>query len=122
MERYESEIELIVANRFKESLKQASLEARLRDIWDTPLLRRRFDIVIYKGVHPLAVVEVKERLENKNFLARATDQLRSALSITNARFGIATDNQLFYFYDRNEKDLDFTELSFEEIIQRLIDP
>lgn len=122
MERFESEIELIVATRFKESLKQTNLEVRLQDRWDTPLLKRRFDIVIYKGVHPLTVIEVKGRLENKNLLARATDQLRSALSITNARFGIATDNQLFYFYDRNEKNLDFVELSFEEIIKRLINP
>ena len=96
MEKYDSELELVVANRFKEALKQTSLEVRLQDRWETSLLKRRFDIVIYKGVHPLAVIEVKGILENKNLLARATDLLRSALSITNARFGIATDNQTFY--------------------------
>ncbi len=118
---FESELERIIANRFEESLKSNNLAVRLQDRWETSLLKRRFDIVIYKGVHPLAVVEVKN-IENKNLLASATDILRSALSITNARFGIATDNQRFYFYDRNEKDLDFVELSFDEIIRRLLNP
>lgn len=122
MERYDSELELVVANRFKEALKQTSLEVRLQDRWETSLLKRRFDIVIYKGVHPLAVIEVKGIYQSKNILARATDIVRSALSITNARFGIATDNEIFYFYDRNEKDQDFFQLEFDEIIKRLINP
>lgn len=122
MERYDSELELVVANRFREALKQTSLEVRLQDRWETALLKRRFDIVIYKGVHPLAVIEVKAIYQGKNLLARATDILRSALAITNARFGIATDNETFYFYDRNEKELDFFQLSFDEIINRLINP
>ena len=122
MEKYESEIELIVANRFKEAFRQSNLEVRLQDSWDTPILKRRFDIVIYKGVHPLAVIEIKVTLQNKNFLARATETLRSAISITNSRFAIATDNESFYCYDRNEKDLDFFQLSFDEIIKRLINP
>ena len=122
MERYDSEIELIVANRFKEALNQTSLEVRLQDSWETALLKRRFDIVIYKGVHPLAVIEIKGIYQSKNILARATDILRSALSITNARFGIATDNETFYFYDRNQKELDFFQLSFDEIIKRLVNP
>lgn len=118
---FESGLEIIIASRFKEALKTSKLDVRSQDKWETALLKRRFDIVIYKGVHPLAVVEVKN-LENKNFLARATDILRSALSITNARFGIATDNEKFYFYDRNKKDLEFSELSFGEIITRLLNP
>lgn len=122
MERYDSELELVVANRFKEALKQTSLDVRLQDRWETSLLKRRFDIVIYKGIHPLAVIEVKEIYQSKNILARASEIVRSALSITNARFGIATDSQTFYFYDRNEKDQDFFQLSFDEIIQRLINP
>ena len=122
MEKYESEIEVLVATRFKEALRQTNFEVRLQDRWDTPILKRRFDIVIYKGVHPLAVIEVKATLQNKNFLARATDTLRSGISITNSRYAIATDNEAFYFYDRNEKDLDFFQISFDEIIKRLINP
>ena len=122
MSSFESEIELLVASRFKEALTQTTLDVRQQDSWDTNLLKRRFDIVIYKNVHPLVVIEVKNSLINKNLLARATDQVRSALSITNSRFGIATDNETFYFYDRNNKDLDFIHLSFDEIINRIINP
>lgn len=122
MERFESELEITIANRFKEALKQTNLEVRLQDRWETALLIRRFDIVIYKNVHPLAVIEVKNVLINKNILARATDQVRSALSITNARFGIATDNHLYYLYDRSNKDVDFTQITFDELITRLINP
>lgn len=122
MERTESELEIIVANRFKEALSSNGLEVRLQDRWETSLLIRRFDIVIYKNIHPLAVIEVKNVSINKNILARATDQVRSALSITNSRFGIATDNQIFYFYDRNNQEADFVEMSFEQIVQRLLNP
>ena len=122
MERNDSELELVVANRLREALKKTNLEVRLQDNWETALLKRRFDIVVYKGFYPLAVVEVKAIFQSKNLLARATDILRSALSITNARFGIATDNETFYFYDRNEKELDFFQLSFDDIIKRLINP
>lgn len=122
METKGNELEILVFNRFTVALQKSGLEARLQDRWETPALKRRFDIVIYKNVHPLAVIEVKTTLQNKDFFARATDTLRSALSITNARFGIATDNETFYFYDRNEKELDFFQLSFDEIIKRLINP
>lgn len=122
MKSFEIELEETIANRFQEALKHTNLQIRLRDRWKTALLKRSFDIVIYKNVHPLAVIEVKGNLLNKNLLARATDQVRSALSITNSRYGIVTYNQIYYFYDRNNKDLDFIQLSFEEIIQRLINP
>lgn len=122
MERNVLEIEQIVFNRFKAALKQPSIEIRLYDRWYTPLLKRRFDIVIYKKAYPLAVIEVRSNIEDKNLLAITTDQVRSAISITNSRYGIATDNEIFYFYDRNKKDIDFIALSFEEIINKLINP
>ena len=67
------------------------------------MLVKYFDVVIYKGNNPLAIIEVKARFDNKNLLARATDQVRSALTITNARFGIVTDNERFFIYDRSKK-------------------
>jgi hypothetical protein len=118
---FESELERIIADSFSQALRQANLDVRLQDKWETTLHKRLFDIVIYKGIHPLAVVEVKN-LQNENLLARATSILRSALSITNARFGIATDNETFYLYDRNEKDRDFFVITFDEIIKRLLNP
>lgn len=120
MERFDSEIEKLVFNRFQEQLITTDLTMRREDKWQTALLTRFFDIVIYKGSIPLAVIEVKSRLENKNLLARATDQVRSALTITNARFGIVTDNESFYIYDRSKKEEDFVSLPFETIVSRLI--
>ena len=120
MERFESEIERLVFNRFQELLIVTDLTLRREDKWQTALLIRYFDIVIYKGNHPLAIIEVKGRLDNKNLLARATDQVRSALTITNARFGIVTDNERFFLYDRSKKEQDFVELSFETIVSRLL--
>jgi len=122
MERFESEIEQSVALRFIQSLIGTGLEVKQEDRWETPLLKRWFDIVIYKGSYACAVVEVKGRIENKNLLARATDQVRSAISITNSRFGIVTDGQQYYLYDRNKKDLDFVLVTFDQVISNLINP
>src|SRR5690606_14729478 len=112
----ETELQILVTERFKQALANTNLEIRTEDKWQTSILKRYFDIVIYKGFNPIAVIEVKNRLVNKNLLAIATDQVRSALSITNARFGIVTDNEVFYFYDRNEKDKDFWLEGFENIV------
>jgi hypothetical protein len=120
MERLDSETILMVSKRFKDALINTDLEVIVEDRWQTPLLLRRFDIVIYKLANPLAVIEVKSRLTNKNLLARATDQVRSAVSITNSRFGIVTDNEVFFLYDRRNFEQDFIELSFEEIVKKLI--
>ncbi|WP_299823676.1 DUF2971 domain-containing protein [uncultured Pontibacter sp.] len=115
---YHSELEEIVTRRLEDSLKGTSLEIRLHDRWEVSKVRRYFDIVIYKNIHPLAVIEVK----GTPFLADAIQQLRSALALTNARFGIATDGETFYLYDRNEKDLVFKVVPYDEIISRLTNP
>lgn len=124
MAKFESEIQIEVVKRFKDALEKKStgLTVHTEDRWKTALLIRYFDLVIYKGTNPISVIEVKNTLDNKNILARATDQVRSALSITNSRFGIVTDNIYYYFYDRNDRDKDFVEKSFEEIIKILISP
>ena len=122
MNQFESEIEKIVFSRLQTALDNSDLIIRTQDRWKTPLLIRRFDIVIYQGRNPFAVVEIKGNLQNKNLLARATDQVRSAISITNSRFGIVTDNVSYYLYDRNNKEQDFTNITFDELISRLINP
>jgi len=122
MNQFESEIEIIVFNRLQTALDNSDLKIRPQDRWKTPLLTRWFDIVIYKGRNPFAVLEIKGNLQNKNLLARATDQVRSALSITNSRFGIVTDNVNYYLYDRNNKEQDFVNITFDELISRLINP
>jgi hypothetical protein len=67
MDRSESEIERLVFNRFEESLTTSDLTLRKEDKWQTAFLIRYFDIVIYKGNNPLAIIEVKGRLDNKTY-------------------------------------------------------
>ena len=120
MERFESEVEKLVFNRLEEVLSSTDLTLHKEDKWQIGRSIIYFDIVIYKRNNPLAVVEVKARLHNKNLLARAIEQVRSAISITNARFGIITDNEKFFLYDRSRKEEDFLELSFETIVNYLL--
>ena len=122
MERFDSEIEKFVFDKFETSLRDFDLTLKIEDKWETALLRRSFDLVIYKGSTPLVVVEVKSNLMNKNLLARGTDQVRSALSITNARLGVVTDGKQFYLYDRSKKDDDFRPQKFEIVIERILNP
>lgn len=68
------------------------------------------------------MVEIKESLHNKNTLAIATDQIRSALSITNSRYGIVTDNQINYIYDRDKKEEDFVKITFSDLILYFTNP
>lgn len=123
-ERFDSETERIVYYQFLSAFSNypdSGLILKSSDKWETALLRREFDLVIYKGSHPLAVVEVKGSFTNKNILARATDQVRSALTITSARFGIATDGIAFYFYDREKFKDDFVAISFDDLVLKLVD-
>ncbi len=123
-ERFDSETERLVYNQFLGvflNYPNSGLILKPLDKWETTLLRREFDLVIYKGSNPLAVVEVKESFTNKNILARATDQVRSALTITSARFDIATDSITFYFYDRENFEADFVATSFDDIVLKLVE-
>ena len=116
MKSRETEIEDIILNRLKLNIKDKGLRIISQDRWKTSISIKEFDIIIYKGNNPLAVFEVKNSLNNKNILAKATDQVRSALSITNSRFGIVTDNETFLIYDRNDREKDFIKISFQDII------
>lgn len=122
MERYYSELEHIVAERFMTALMKSDLTVHPNDRWITNSVQREFDIVIYNVSNPLAVIEIKSNLKEQKVLTRTTSQVISALSITNARFGIITDNEVYYFYDRKENGSEFSLVTFEEIIQKLIKP
>ena len=63
----EFEREVQIAERFIQAFVTTNLEVKIEDKWQTSILRRYFDIVIYKGIHPIAVIEVKNRLSNKNY-------------------------------------------------------
>ncbi|MCT3804192.1 DUF2971 domain-containing protein [Elizabethkingia anophelis] len=125
MAELENILLLQVADRFEKALIGTSLNIKTDDKWQSSTSKRYLtyiDITIYRYINPIAVIEVKNKLRDKFTLAIAKDQVRSSLSVTNARFGIITDNQDFYFYDRNEKDKDFRKEKFIIIIEKLINP
>lgn len=124
MEKFDSELEKQFYERLVNALgSNSELILKPLDKWKTSLLLRTFDLVVYKGINPLAVVEVKGRIStSKDRMAVATDQVRSALTITNARFGIVTDNEQFLLYDRNNHEQDFKEVQFDAIVGALRNP
>jgi len=97
MNNFYSELEKNLFNRFKQAIIDSNLTIHSNDIWRFGRSKKEFDIVIYEGNHPLAVIEVKSNLSNINILAREKENIRSAISITNSRFGIITDNKVFTF-------------------------
>lgn len=113
----ESSIQQAVVNRFEQRLEN-NLNFRLvsEDTWNIGTRQARVDIVIYENDYPVVVIEVKKQLSS---FGDGEAQLLRLLSITNARMGIVTDNQTFKFYDRNEKDLGFQEINFDEIISKI---
>lgn len=119
MKRSENDIERLVLDRLYESLHGLNFEIVSQDKWKTSILTRSFDIVVYKSNNPFVVFEIKNSLKRKNTFAIATDQVRSSLTITNARFGVVSDNLEFYLYDRNEKDNDFVKIEFNNLISKL---
>ena len=64
MAKFESEIATNVEKRFMEALFKTDLTISIEDRWQTSLLTRWFDIVIYKSANPLAVIEIKNSLKN----------------------------------------------------------
>ena len=44
------------------------------------------------------------------------------MHVTNARFGVVTDNEQFYLYDRKTKGLDFQNVTFEQLILAILKP
>lgn len=122
MEISEAEIIHIVVNRFESALNQTGLRIKIEDRWKTASSLSIFDIVIYKGTIPLVLIEIKKSIESNNYLSQAIEQVRSGMSIINSRFGIVSDNEKFYFYDRNNKESNFKLISFDEIVKLITKP
>ena len=122
VQQFGSDLEKEIYGRFEKSLKDfKELQLEHSDLWIDAGYSRTFDIVIYKGNHARALVEIKSIL-NQNTLIQAKNSLLSGLEITNARFGIITDGNIFYFFDRNKFKKDFREIRYEELLEGIINP
>lgn len=122
MKKFDSNMEKDVFQRFQSNLNHTSFNLVTKDKWKTSGTSLIIDLVIYKGGYPLAVVEVKGALTGGYGLLLSKELVRMALSISNARFGIVTDNELFYVYDRNNKESDFVQSDFQSLIELLNQP
>lgn len=102
--------------RFNQALKKQRLSITEDAKWNTSLSHKRFDLLISKNGYPFVIIEIKNNLKNTVQSQIAQEYIRSALAITNAEIGIITDNQQFYYC---EKDTNFSKCSFNKIIARI---
>lgn len=122
MRKLNSELEYTIAQRLKAALVTTDLKVHLDDSWSTGRSKRIFDIVIYRGVHPLAVFEIYRDLKNILSIDIYNQLVMSAMNHTNARYGIVTDNNQFFISHRSKKKYVTLEMTFEEIVEQLKNP
>lgn len=117
-------LEKEITDKFINSLRDTNLKVIAEDKWQTGSIINWFDIVIYRGNSPFAVIEIKSITKSKSIItmAIAMEQVRSAMSITNSRYGIITNGIDYYLCDRNYKKRDFVITTYEKIINALIKP
>lgn len=108
-------LESLVFNRFKQFLsKDFVINNKIN--WEVDNQLSFFDLVIFKKNEPIAIIEIKNNLleDNKNtylvFCEKTT-------TLTNTRFCIITDNNSFYFYERNKNEV--LKYTFDEIISQI---
>lgn len=124
MRKFDSELEKAFYLRLSDSLTQfpkSGLSIVREDRWVFGRTSQYFDIALYKGNHPLVLIEIKGRLTNSS-LTRTFEQIYAGLHVTNARFGVVTDNEKFYLYDRKSKGFDFKTVSYEQLILTIFKP
>lgn len=110
-------------NRLYEHLDRQEFNIKVEDNWNLSHGIALFDIVLYKKNNPYAVFEFSEGLTNNDNSSRTKSILFNALKITKSRFGIiVVDNNTFEFYDQ-AKRLDINQtISFERLINTLVNP
>src|SRR5665647_3941719 len=96
MEKFNSELKSIIADRFKVALENTDLSVKLNDSWAIGTTKKRLGIVIYRGVHPLAVFDIYDDFNNILSVDLANQLVSSKMNLTKSRFGIVTDNNQFF--------------------------
>jgi hypothetical protein len=119
VQQFGSDLQKDIYYQFEKTLKNfKELQLEHSDLWIESGYSRTFDIVIYKGNHARALVEIKSTL-NQNTLVQAKNSVLSGLEITNARFGIITDGVIFHLFDRNKFQSDFIEVTYSNLIEKI---
>ena len=125
MKNFDSKIEKELYERLRKSFstyRKDGYSLKLHDSWkDLYGQISKYDILLYKWNNPLAIFEIKSTISLIN-LELAKNRLSFGLEATLARFSIITDNNTFYFYDKNQKNSDYNRIEYEEIIHQIINP
>lgn len=111
------QLENIILNKFKNSLNKDLIIKRSVN-WEVNNQANIFDFVIFKENDILAIIEVKNillEIKKNEYLIYC----KNSINLTNARFCIFTDNNLFYLYDRSINENKFFEYSFDQILIRI---
>lgn len=117
---YYRSIQKLVLDRLNTALKNKKFKVVSEDLWKTNKTNLRIDAVLYKSENPVAVIEIKQSTKVPKDIIQAQEQAKYALTVTNSRFAIVTDNELFFLFDRDNKDEDFVKLGFDDIIKEIL--
>jgi len=120
MSNFGKTLKKVVAETLAEALAKSNLTVREDDYWVKTGQSLSYDIVVYRGVYPLAIVEVREQLQGKEFLLEAQNSLKEAISFTNARYGILTNAESHLLYDKSHPEAGFQNTTFDEVIDLLL--
>lgn len=120
MSAFERKLKEMEAARLREALVKSGLRTREDDLWVKMGQSLSFDIVVYRGVYPLAIFEIREQLPGRELLPEAQNKLKEAISFTNARYGVLTNTERHLLYDKSSPEDGFREVSFEEVVNALL--
>lgn len=107
-------VEQETINRFKDSdfnKPPFYVESNLK--WRTGSKAFEFDIVIKYKNFPLAVVDIKQSLQQQRSMDMAKRIIDEAFRVLNCYYGIVTDNREFYLCEKNVKE--YRKLDFDNI-------
>jgi hypothetical protein len=110
-----------VLKRFSDSKLAEIFEIHSNVRWRSSHKYVEFDIALFKKDIIYAVIEIKHKLSNQA-MENAKRQIENALHLANCRFGIITDNKVFYLIDSAHLDRQYIKMDFVQIVDCLIKP
>lgn len=109
-------IENEVIKRFENAINSdLSLKKKIR--WEVNDRITFFDVGFFKKNELFGIIEVVNKLSIN--IEDYKDLIDYYINISNARLYIITDNQSFYFFDKNELESKILELTFDEITYKI---
>jgi hypothetical protein len=109
-------IENELIKRFKNAINtELSFKENIR--WEVNDRITFFDLGFFKKNELFGIIKVVKKLSINN--EDYKNYIDDYINISNARLYIITDNQSFYFYDKNDSESKILELTFDEITNKI---